>query len=216
MKELRKSRVGPVLLALALLSGACKVNPVRVAISGRDGWQHPERVIATLGIGPGDVVAEIGAGEGYWIPWLSRAVGPTGRVYAVDVEEEPIAALRALVANGSLANVEVVFGTFEDPLLPDREIDLVLTSLTYHHIDDRPAYFARLRLDLSGEGRVVHLDDRDDLPLLLRWMPTAGHWSSPERMHDEMTQAGYVRLDQFDFLLTQTFQVFEPLSPSGG
>ena len=195
---------------LALLFTGCKIDLMRVATAGRDGWQHPERVIEALAIRPGDVVAEIGAGEGYWIPWLSRAVGPTGRVYAVDVEDEPIAALRERVEREQLANVEIVHAKYDDPLLPDGEIDLAITSLTYHYIEARPAYFAKLRTDLSPRGRVAHLDDRADLPRPVRWLLTADHWSDPEQIRTEMRVAGYERAAEFDFLFTQSFQVFEP------
>ncbi len=199
-----------IALFLALLFTACKVDLIRVATAGRDGWQHPERVIEALAIRPGDVVAEIGAGEGYWIPWLSHAVGPTGRVYAVDVEDEPVAALRERVEREQLTNVEVVLAEYDDPLLPDGEIDVAITSLTYHHIEARPAYFAKLRTALSPRGRVAHLDDRADLPRPFRWLLTADHWSDPEQVRTEMRVAGYERVAEFDFLFTQSFQVFEP------
>ena len=123
-----------IAISLALLFAACKIDLIRVATAGRDGWQHPERVIEALAIRPGDFVAEIGAGEGYWIPWLSHAVGPTGRVDAVDVEDEPVAALRERVEREQLTNVEVVLAEYDDPLLPDGEIDVAIPSLTYHHI----------------------------------------------------------------------------------
>ena len=212
MKQLPRPPGLSLLLALSLCGtlAACKVDLLRVATSGRDGWQHPERVIEALAIQPGDSVAEIGAGGGYWIPWLSRAVGSEGRVYAVEVEAEPIAELRALIESQGLANVEVVYGEYADPLLPDGSIDLATTSLTYHHIEDRPSYFARLRSDLSSRGRVAHLDDREDLPRAIRWLETEGHWSQPQQIREEMAEAGYRPVAEFDFLFTQSFQIFAP------
>ncbi len=197
-----------LLLAVMLLGCGAKVDLLRVATSGRDGWQHPERVVESLEIRPGDRVADIGAGDGYFLPWLSEAVGPTGRVYAVEVDAEKIEALHATVQREGLENVEVVLGEFHDPLLPDAEIDLVLTCLTYHHIDDRIAYFARVRTDLSSRGRVAHLDDRDDLTGFTGWMVTKDHWSNVDRMIAEMAEAGYRLAASYDFLLTQSFQIF--------
>lgn len=204
------------LLALILLTSGCsvlgKTDLGRVITSGRDGWQHPERVVESLELTSGDHVAEIGAGDGYWLPWLSDAVGTEGRVYAVEVTDEKVAELEQRVADEDLANVIVVRGQFEDPALPDGEIDLAMTCLTYHHIEDRAAYFARLQNDLSRDGRVVHLDDRHDVGVPFRWLQGDGHWSDPEALRAEMREAGYRRTLAFDFLPTQSFQVFAPES----
>ena len=196
----------PVLPASSSLQ---KVSLGRVVTSGRDGWQHPERVIDALRIAPGDAVAEIGAGSGYWLPWLSDAVGPEGRVYAVEVDDDKVAALKQLVRDEGFHNVEVIRGEFADPLLPDAEIDLAMTCLTYHHIEDRQRYFEKLRQDLSPGGRVAHLDDTGDLPIPLIWLASKGHWTKPDDMKREMESAGYAQAQSFDFLL-QGFQIFEP------
>ena len=143
-------------------------------------------MIETLQIEQGDVVADIGSGEGYFLPWLSEAVGRTGKVYAVEVEGELVKELKNRVQTEGLSNVEVVLGTFDDPLLPDGEIDLVLTCNTYHHIEDRPAYFTRLRIDLTSDGRVAHIDPRDNMTGFLRLFLSSGHWSNRESMRQEM------------------------------
>lgn len=212
----RSLLLGSLLASLAV-TGCCssgKVDLLRVVTSGRDGWQHPERVLEALDLQPGDRVAEIGAGDGYWLPWLSQAVGPAGRVYAVEVEADKVEALRERVEREGLANIEVVLGRYEDPLLPDAAIDVAFTCLTYHHIEDRSAYFARLRRDLAPDGRVVHLDDRDDLSAPVRWLPTRGHTSNVAQMDAEMEAAGYRRSATFDFLLLQTFRIYAPALPA--
>ncbi len=198
-------------LVLTACSGMSNLDLWRTVTSGRDGFQHPERVIEALELRPGDRVADIGAGHGYFLPWLSEAVGPDGRVYAVEVDDERVEELRAMAEEHQLENVEVVRGEFHDPKLPDGEIDLAFTCLTYHHIDERPAYFERLQQDLSASGRVAHLDDRDDLTGILGILVTAGHWSNVEQMNREMSSAGYQRIAEFDFLPTQSFQIFTPV-----
>ena len=177
--------------------------------SGRDGWQHPERVIEALRIEPGDAVAEIGAGSGYWLPWLSEAVGPDGRVYAVEVDDDKVSALNQLVRDEGFLNVEVIRGEFADPLLPDAQINLAMTCLTYHHIEEREAYFEKLRQALSPGGRVAHLDDTGEVPIPLIWLASKGHWTKPDDMKREMEAAGYTQTQSFDFLL-QGFQIFTP------
>ena len=208
-------RITSLLLLLAVASGCSQLGKTdvgRVLTSGRDGWQHPEQVIESLNLAPGDRVAEIGAGDGYWLPWLSEAVGPAGRVYAVEVDAAKIARLQEKVTSEDLGNVVVVLGAYEDPELPDGTIDLAMTCLTYHHIEARELYFQRLRSDLSPRGRVAHLDDRHDVPRPLKWLQTSGHWSDPEAIRIEMGQAGYRPTDSFDFLPLQSFQVFVPVS----
>jgi SAM-dependent methyltransferase len=189
-------------------SGPANIDLARVLVSGRDGWQYPERVIASLEIRPGDRVAEIGAGTGYWLPWLSDAVGASGRVYAVEVEDELVRELEARVAELGLANVVVSKGDYDDPKLPDAEVDLAMTCLTYHHIERRVDYFRRLASDLSATGRVVHLDDRPDSPAPISWFQGEGHWTDPALIRQEMQEAGYRRTGEFDFLPAQSFQVF--------
>lgn len=206
----------PVLawLALVLFSAGCsglsKVDVGRVLTSGRDGWQYPERVIAALEIKAGDQVAEIGSGSGYWLPWLSAAVGDEGRVYAVEVESELVEDLESLVERKGLGNVEVILGAYDDPRLADGSIDLAITVLTYHHIESRVEYFDRLLQDLKPGGRVAHLDDRPDAPAPISWFMGKGHWSEPTRIVDEMKGAGYQKVSAFDFLPAQSFQIFAP------
>lgn len=211
---MKRMQLTPILAWLGLVlstagcSGLSKVDVGRVLTSGRDGWQYPERVVESLQIRPGDHVAEIGAGSGYWLPWLSEAVGREGRVYAVEVESELVADLESLVVEEQLENVEVLLGAYDDPRLPEGEIDLAITVLTYHHIEGRPAYFRRLQRSLAPGARVAHLDDRPDVEPPISWFQSDGHWSEPSAIVDEMADAGYERTSGFDYLPSQSFQVF--------
>jgi len=173
---------------------------------GRESWQRPDDVIDALALANGDRIADIGAGEGYFLPRLSRAVGPEGQVYAVEVDPELV---RALEAQFSQANIEVVFGQFDDPKLPDDGVDWVLLVNTFHHIEDRPAYFARLRADLSPRGRVAVIEPDADLGGVLSLFLDDGHESSAESVVAEMRAAGYRPVASHDFLPVQIFEVFE-------
>ncbi len=202
-------------LTMALTSVGCsgnfsKIDLTKVLTSGRDGWQHPGRVMRELDVQPGDRVAEIGAGSGYWLAYLSEAVGPEGRVYAVEVEADLVEDLEERVEATGFDNVEVVYGAYDDPRLPDGEIDVAMTCLTYHHIEDRVPYFRALQADLSEGGRVVHLDDRPDSPAPISWFQSPGHWTEPGLIVTEMGDAGYERTADFDFLPAQSFQIFAP------
>jgi ubiquinone/menaquinone biosynthesis C-methylase UbiE len=198
-------RAAALLLAASLLGGCgpCK----RFAYEGfsRDGWQQPERVIAALGIEPGDRVADLGSGSGYFTLHLSKAVGPEGRVYAVDVDEEMNEYLGERIRQAGAANVEIVLGRFDDPLLPDGGVDLVLTVDTYHHIDDRQAYFRMLQRDLAPGGRVAVIDYDGRKGWFVRLM---GHSTPRDLLLREMDEAGYEVAAEHDFIDRQSFVVF--------
>lgn len=173
---------------------------------GRESWQRPDDLIDALAIEPGDRVADIGAGHGYFLSRLSRAVGSDGMVYAVDVDAQLIDDLKA---SSPEANVEVILGTFDDPMLPDGAVDLVLLVNTFHHIEDRPAYFARLRADLSARGRVAVVDPDEELGGVLSLFLDEGHTSTARDVTEDMLAAGYRKHASHDFLPIQIFEVFE-------
>lgn len=190
------------LLALTLLPAA--------GCASRDLWQQPETVIETLAIAPGASVADIGSGDGYFVPYLSSAVGAEGTVYAVDVDEEKVEGLQSLVADRGLANVKVVLAPYDDPALPDGEIDLVFLCNTYHHVEDRADYFRRVQADLSERGRVAVLEPNEDLTGIVSLFIEEGHTSSAPEVRAEMTQAGYQTVESHDFLVSQIFEIFMP------
>ena len=165
----------------------------------RDEWQKPDEVIALLGVAEGAQVADVGAGGGYFTFRLARVVGDTGRIYAVDVDEDMVAYLKERAAADEVGNVEVIHAKLDDPLLPDGRMDLVFTSNTYHHIEQRSHYFVRLRTDLAPKGRVAILDHNDQ-----HWFPRMfGHATPKQTIVDEMTAAGYRLVDDFDVVKRQ-------------
>jgi ubiquinone/menaquinone biosynthesis C-methylase UbiE len=198
------------LCALALQLPGCGAWK-RFAYEGfdRDSWQKPDEVIARLELREGAHVADLGAGGGYFTFKLARAVGSSGRVYAVDVDDDMIEWLRERAAAEGAGNVEVIRGEYGDPLLPDGRVDLLFTSNTYHHIEDRSAYFSRARADLTPAGRVAILELND-----ASWFPrTFGHMTPKQTIVEEMTAAGYRLIDDFDIVERQHFLVFERAQP---
>jgi arsenite methyltransferase len=175
--------------------------------SDRDAWQKPEAVVADLGIRAGDQVADLGSGSGYFTVRLARAVGPDGRVYAVDVDEEMNEYLRGRLAEEGIDNVEVVLGDYDDPKLPDGRIDLLFTSNTYHHIQDRSEYFRRVRADLAPGGRVAVIEYDGRKGLFVKWM---GHYTGKQEILSEMEAAGYRLAQDVDGLDRQSFLIFRP------
>ena len=196
--------------AVALLAVAPSLVKMDLGrLGSRASWQLPDRVIDSLGIQPGDRVADVGAGDGYFTFRLAAAVGPSGRVYTVEVDDELVTQLEQKARDGGHDNVVVVKGEYTDPLLPDGEIDLILFCNSYHHIEDRVTYFDRLRSDLAEGGRVA-LMDLKAIPLV-RLLAPHGHWTPVETMRSEMGQASYTLTERFDFLPAQSFVVFRPI-----
>jgi ubiquinone/menaquinone biosynthesis C-methylase UbiE len=203
-------RTAALLCAAALLAGCTDLKRRAYEGSSRDEWQQPERVIEALGLRAGDRVADLGSGSGYFTLRLAKAVGPEGRVYAVDVDEEMNEFLRERVAQAGLANVDVILGRFEDPLLPDAGVDLVLIVDTYHHLEDRPAYFRNLRRDLAPEGRVAVIDFDGRKGWFVRLLR---HVTPRDVLLREMGEAGYQVAAEFDFIDRQSFVIFRAGKP---
>ena len=203
-------RAGLVLasaLAVSSCSPLSKIDWSRVF--SRDGLSQPERVLAALGVAPGAQVADLGAGGGYFTFRLAHAVGPQGRVYAVEIDARLLRRLEDRTRAGRHENVEVVTGSVDDPHLPDGTIELVLLSSVYHHLQDRAAYFTRLRRDLAPGGRVAVLEPRASAASWLLLLPP-GHGVAVPRMREEMAAAGYRVAASYDFLPAHSFEVFAP------
>ena len=172
----------------------------------RDAWQKPAEVIRALALAPDATVADIGAGTGYFSVRLARAV-PQGRVYAVDVAPSMVEHLKSRATHEKLGNMVALQAGVADPRLP-RPVDLVLLVDTYHHIDDREAYFRKLRGSLSATGRLAIIDFRPDSPV----GPRHGR-IAPDAVKAELARAGYRFATAHDFLPYQYFLVF---TPAGG
>jgi arsenite methyltransferase len=197
------------LLILLLLAGCARLKQCAYEGFNREQWQQRDRVIQSLQIRPGDRIADLGSGSGYFVFALAKAVGPTGKVYAVDVDEE----MNKLVAENArkegVNNVEVILARPDDPRLPSAGVDLIFTSNTYHHIDKRVSYLANLRKYIRPDGRIaiIEFDRRGWLEGL--W----SHYTPSEFIKKEMEQAGYALQHEFDFLDRQSFLVFTPKDP---
>jgi predicted methyltransferase len=189
----------PLLLGIALLGGCTLVK--RLAYEGfcRDAWQQPERVVADLAIAPGATVADLGSGGGYFTFRLARAVGPSGRVYALDVDAGMNEHVAGEAAEQGLANVTTVLAAPDDPRLPE-PVDLVFTCNTYHHLEQRAAYFRAVRERyLAPGGRIAIVEYRPDV---------TRHSTPREAIEQELSAAGFRLVKAFDYLERQHFLVF--------
>jgi SAM-dependent methyltransferase len=170
----------------------------------RDAWQKPHEVIQALALSSDALVADLGAGTGYFSARLANMLGQ-GRVYAVDIEPDMVRYLGERAKRERLKNLLPVAGTPDDPKLPEK-VDLILLVDVYHHIDDRSAYFRKLRASLRPGGRVAIIDFRRDSP---EGPPRAAR-IAPDKVRTEMKAAGYSLAAEHPFLPRQYFLVFQP------
>ena len=180
---------------------------------GRDAWQKPAETIAALGLRAGMIAADLGAGTGYFESYLSRAVGPAGMVLAIDPEPEMVQYLGQRARKDGLTNVLPILGLNDEPFLPKGLVDRVLITDTYHHIDDRLAYFGRMREALAPGGKVAVVDfHKRPLPV----GPSLEHKLSREQVLEEMQKSGWRLAEEKTFLPYQYFLIFEPAAPGAG
>jgi arsenite methyltransferase len=187
------------LTALALLFGGCTWLKRRMYEGGdRDAWQQPARVVDALGLAEGDRVADLGSGGGYFTFRLAEAVGASGAVYAVDLDADLNEYVAKEAAERGLSQVHTVLAAPDDPRLPEA-VDLIFTCNTYHHLEDRVAYFGRLRARLAPGARLAVIDFREG---------AFRHFTRAETIRAELEAAGYTLEAEYDFLEKQHFLVF--------
>lgn len=206
---LRPHRLGLPLLAAFLLpawSGAAQHSVPQTAAEyariledpGRDAWQKPGQVVAALRLSGKDVVADIGAGSGYF----TRRIAPhVAKVFAVDIDP----GLLAIAAEHAPKNVQTVLAAPDDPKLPPRSVDVVFFCDVLHHIRNRPAYYAKLKRALKPNGRVVVVDFYKKTTPVGPPLPMK---ISETQVTGEFRAAGFRVSKSLDFLKYQYFLVF--------
>jgi ubiquinone/menaquinone biosynthesis C-methylase UbiE len=176
----------------------------------RDAYQQPERVMEALAFRPGERVADIGAGSGYFTRRISRAVGPGGVVWAIDIRPEILAVLHERARREGLANIRLQQVEPDDPQLPAGRVDTVVMVDTLHYVKDRSAYARKLRASLAPGGRVVVIDFLPKPPAERPWGPPPEQHLSREEVDAAMAEAGLTPARAHDFLTEQFFVEYRP------
>lgn len=168
----------------------------------RDAWQKPDQVLDALKLDAKALVADLGAGTGYFSVRLAKRV-PEGKVFAIDLEPDMLRYLSERARREHLSTIIPVVANPESPNIPE-PVDVILVVDTYHHIDDRLAYFARLKKLLRPQGRLAIVDFKPDAPE----GPPPAHRISAEKVTEELKAAGYSLVAAHSFLPRQYFLVF--------
>ena len=172
----------------------------------RDAWQKPHDVIDALVLRPGEQIADIGAGSGYFALRFARHVGPDGRVLAIDVSREMLAHLEAQVKAAGLTNVETKLVPPDDPQLPDASLDRAFICDVWHHVDDQAGYLEKLKRALRPSGQIVMVDfHKRELPV----GPPVSMKIAREDLIAQLERHGFRLAREHTFLPYQYFLVFE-------
>lgn len=172
----------------------------------RDEWQKPDEVVKSLNLNPGDVIADIGAGDGYFAKRFAKAVSPGGQALGLEVASSKVERLREYAERSGLNNYKAVLIDYDDAGLEPGSVDVVFLCNTYHHIDNRVDYFKRLSRSLKKNGRIVIIDFyKKSMPV---GPSSADHKISKEVVLDEFREAGYKLQDDKDFLPYQYYLEF--------
>jgi ubiquinone/menaquinone biosynthesis C-methylase UbiE len=149
-------------------------------------------IFAAMGVHPGAVVADVGAGDGFFTSRLARAVGPEGRVHAVDINAGTLERLKRRLADEAIENVTLVQGARDDPRLPEAAIDAALIVNAYHEMDQHQSMLAALRRALKPDGRLVVVEPvTPSRRGRTRAEQTKAHEIDPEYLLQDARAAGF-------------------------
>lgn len=168
----------------------------------RDMWQMPDRVIAALDLKPGQTVADIGAGTGYFAIRLAKSTAAP-KVFAVDIEQSMVQYMRLRAVKEGITNLVGVVATASSANLPE-PVDLILIVDTFHHIPAREAYFSNLQNSLKPGGRLAIVDWLPGGPM----GPPEQFRFSPAQIAAELGKAGWKQSGEHSFLPNQSFTIY--------
>jgi ubiquinone/menaquinone biosynthesis C-methylase UbiE len=174
--------------------------------SDREATEQPEKVLDALKIAPGSVVADIGAGTGYFSVRLAKRVGPQGRVLATDIQPQMLAFLKENVQAAGIHNIEPILCTPTDAKLPEGQLDLALMVDVYHELADPEETVAQVRRALKPDGRLVLVEYRgEDANVPIK----PEHRMTLAQVRAELEPMGFRLQDVFEFLVYQRVIVFK-------
>jgi ubiquinone/menaquinone biosynthesis C-methylase UbiE len=171
----------------------------------RDAYQKPHEVLRALSIKPGEIIADIGAGSGYFTFRLAHQVGDKGKVYAVDVSPDMILYINRRIRDTKATNVISILADPDDPLLPEHSVNRFFFSESWHHIENQSKYLSLMKKMLKPGGEVVMIDfHKKDLPI----GPPVEMKIAREDLIKQMESNGFRLAKEHTFLPYQYFLVF--------
>ncbi len=190
-------------IQVVLLLGLVLVVSILWADS-RDTWQQPEKVMEVIGVKPGMVIGEPGAGEGYFTLKLARKVGLTGKIYANDIVESSLKTLKEKSQKAGLKNIVTIMGKVEDPLFPKGELDMVFMCYVFHELEKPVAFLKNLKPSLKPNAPLVILEqDPKKSP------SAAGHFFKREKVLRIVKAGGFKLVHIETFLSKDNIYIYQ-------
>lgn len=171
----------------------------------RDTWQQPEKVMDAIGVRPGMVIGEAGAGKGYFTFKLARRVGPSGKIYANDIDDDALDTIRERIEDEDIGNIVTVRGEVEDPLFPEGQLDMVFMCYVLHDVSKPEAFLKNLKPYLKPGATLVILE-RDPG----KYASAAGHFWYKEKLLRVVKSVGYKLVRLETFLSRDNLYIFLP------
>ncbi len=173
----------------------------------RDAYQKPHEVLTALNLKPGEVIADIGAGSGYFTFPIAHHLGPEGKVYAVDVSPDMILHLNRRIRDLKTTNVVSVLADPDDPLLPEQSVNRFFICDVWHHVENPSKYLGMIKKMLKPGGQVIMIDfHKEELP----FGPPVEMKIAREDLIKQMESNGFRLAKEHSFLPYQYFLVFVP------
>jgi predicted methyltransferase len=174
--------------------------------AGREQEEKPEIVLAAMDLRPGQTVAEIGAGTGWFSRKIAKVIGPTGKVLASDIQAPMLDLLKQYAAKEGITNITPILGTETDPKLPVHGVDRILLVDVYHEFQQPEPMLAHIRESLAPGGTVTLVEYRaedDSAAHILK-----DHRMTVQQVLTEWNAAGFELANQIETLPSQHLFVF--------
>lgn len=178
-----------VLCLLVLFLNLCADQSSR-----RDKWMQPEKIMDAIGVIPGMVIGEAGAGEGYFTFKLAHRVGNAGRIYANDILERVLGTIRERCERQGITNITTVLGEVEDPLFPESTLDMVVMMAAFHDFEKQVEWLKNVKQYMKSNASLVIIEKDPD-----KMERGSSHHMTKDEILETVKQAGYklVRVEMF-------------------
>jgi ubiquinone/menaquinone biosynthesis C-methylase UbiE len=191
----------------AVESAAAAPQVPSAAERDRDSWQQPEKVMDTIGVKEGMTIGEVGAGNGYFTFKLAARVGPTGLIYANDIDPNGLQNIKAGARQRKIEHIVTVQGEVADPLLPPGVMDLVIMVYAFHELAEPVKLLQNLKPSLKPDATLVILE-RDPGKI----HSTSDHFYDQDKLLEVVREAGFELVRVETFLVRDNIYILRPNS----